>query len=264
MRNHLFARAWLLLLLPFLLTTGCDSADDDTDQPEVINPEAFSMDTGVFDVVGKQASMGPNYTAALLRVLPVTILLEANLFIPQAVTAAALQADPIVEDGTWIWASTTTIDGRSATFRLTGTPDGREIDWSMRVTTTDPGTGEVYNDFELYTAETTLDGQEGTWQLYYRLDGVRTNVLNAEFDVGSASEKTLTFRVPDTAESNAGDSVRYGAEGNERSFFWTQVANALTHDIVWDAATKAGSITATDYKDGAKSCWDTQLNDVAC
>lgn len=169
-----------------------------------------------------------------------------------------------IESGTWVWANTVRIGAEDVIFRLGGTPDGDEVLWSMRITTTDPETDEVYDDFVLYTARGAFDGQTGSWELYYRVAGVRTRVLEADFVATSPTQKTLTFSVPEGVGDAGGDSVVYERSGDDRVFDWTQVGEGFTHLVEWDAVTEAGSITATNYNGGERACWDETLEDVPC
>lgn len=265
------ARGLLAVCLFSLSLAACDSADPDPSAeiaPPVITPEAFDLSDALFPGAnrGGEARLGggDNFANAAIRVGAVTTIVGLNLLIPKAVTAAALNADPFVEEGTWIWSNTIRINQQDATFRLAGTPEGTSVDWSMQITATDPETGEVYDDFELYTAETALDGASGAWQLYYRIDDVRTRVLDADFDAESEDDKTLRFAVPAGVGDAGGDAVVYATNGDGRSFDWDQASEGNTHLIVWDAETGAGSITATNYNGGERACWNEGFEDVAC
>ena len=261
-----FGRYSLFIALFGLLLAGCDSTstnEPEATPPRVLPAEAFSLQTNLFNQndAGK-TSAGANFTAAALRVWPVSVIISANLIIPVAVTAAALQADPIQSGNTWIWNSTVVSDGHEVAFTLEGTVNGSSINWSMRVSYTD---GQAtFDDFELYTAVTDFESQTGTWQLFYEIDGQSRNVLNADFAVPDETHASIVYSIPNTADRNAGDSVSYEVDGHERIFDWHQVKEALNHLVTWDAATQHGSITATNYNNGDKACWDEDLENAAC
>lgn len=260
-----FRRYALCFCVFALVLAGCDSASDDDDAtpPALIPAEAFSLQTDLFRQDGiPKTAVGLHFAAAALRVWPVSLIVGANLIIPVAVTGAALQADPERNGNTWTWASTTVVNGQDVTFALAATVQGAAVRWSARVSLSDGQ--QTLDDFELYTALTDLASQTGSWQLYYRIDGERRNVLNADFSVSGEMESTITYSIPASAERNAGDAVRYEVEGAERVFFWTQVDEGQDHLVTWDAATRTGSITATNYNDGQKACWDENLDDDAC
>lgn len=267
--------ALLALTLAACDSAGPDDVEEDLpeDPPEVVPPDAFDMDVDLFsgeDPAAQQAMAAKNsehahFTNAALRVWPVSVAVGAFLIVPTAVTGAALDADPAVNDGTWIWEAT--VDTTEAmTFRLEGTPDGQHVDWRMYVTVPEPPQGDPLDDFELYTAETTLDGTSGAWTLFYPFDGEQTEVLNADFTVTDDDAKEITFHVPDTFDEYAGHTVYYAVDGPARTFEWTQGEGdaASTVLVTWDAETHAGSITAPNYNDGEPACWDAELVNVAC
>jgi hypothetical protein len=263
-----------LLGFAFLMLTGCDSTEPDVtgEPPDVLPPDAFSIDADLFSNQAPGATRASktgehtHFTHAALRVGPVSLLIKANLIIPTAVTAGALQADPVAEDGTWVWTATADTLSQDVSFRLEGTPDGDAVTWRMMVTAPDPAQGQPLENFALYTAQTALNGSSGSWSLFYRLDGERTRVLHADFTVTSDTEKGITFSVPEAADQNAGDSVRYAVDGTQRTFEWTQVEDAgdTVTTVMWNAETKSGSIVAPSYNDGERACWNESFQNVAC
>jgi hypothetical protein len=260
----LFAGVILLLAAG---TSGCDSqSNDGEDAPEVLSSDVFSLETDLFgESAAKDPQQKANFVAAALRVWPVSIVVGANLIVPAAVTAAALEDTPEFVDGAWEWASTASVEGSDVGFNLYARPDGSYLDWSMVITGIDPETGDVYDSFELYSARTMFGEQTGGWDLYYRIDGARTNVLSADFDVNDSDGMTsVTYTVPSTAAEHAGDSVTYEVSGDSRRFVWHQIAESIDHEVTWNAVTHEGSILATNYNGGVMACWDATLEDAAC
>lgn len=251
-----------LLAIPLILA-GCDSVAPGTDEaPPPPPPSAFALDADLAAPSARRAA-GSNFLHAAGRYGVVSVVVGANLAIPAAVTAAATSAEPTVEDGTWIWERTTTVQNADVTFRLEGTPEGREVDWRMRITSVDGGTGQIADDFDLYTATTSLDGTLGSWALSYVLDGGPTRVLTADFEVRAEDDREVTFRVPDGREAG-GSSVLYRVDGDARIFDWTAQPGDVRTRVEWDSATRVGFLEADDYNDGARACWDESLNDTAC
>ena len=113
------------------------------------------------------------------------------------------------------------VDGADVTFRLEGAPEGREVDWRLRITSVEGGA--LAEDFDLYTATTTLDGTEGSWTLQYPVEGVPTPVLTADYAVRAEADREVTFRVP-AGRERAGSSVRYRVDGGA----WTPLGQDLT------------------------------------
>ncbi len=263
---HRFIRlASVTALMTVLVLAGCDSSNDETDAPDVFPAQAFTIETELFNQtpVPKQA-VGLNFTAAALRVWPVSIILTASIAIPSALTNSALQAEPVFEDGSWIWAASASPNGVTAAYSLIGTRRDGGTDWSMRVTMQDPQTQTTLDDFELFTGRTTDNGLSGSWSLFYPSDSVAVNALNAEYAITSETEKRITFSIPDVAGTHGGDTIDYAENGDERTFTWDQQSASANHLVIWNDASSEGSITATNFRSGVTSCWDADLDDMPC
>lgn len=253
-----------VLLCALVLIAGCDSVSNEKEAPALIPPDAFTMQTDLFaaNSAGK-AALGTHFVAAASTVWPVSLILQAHLVIPALVTSAAVQAgDPKLEDGAFVWTSSTQVESNPVSFTLSGKPTADYIDWSMHVQGVDPETQQEM-DFVLFTARTNPNTKSGTWSMFYPIDGTSTNVLNAEYAITSESEKSITFSMPDGLE-HGGDSVTYSQDGSTRTFVWEETSAGATHTVSWDATTHVGWIQATNYNEGAKACWDAELNDVEC
>jgi hypothetical protein len=266
MTGHIIKRR----VLPFaiaasLLVVGaCDNSDPGDEAPALFLDDTFELGTDFFDPSAQpKTAAGIHFGAAALRVWPVSLILTANLILPAAVTHAATQVDPVFEDDAWHWSTTTTAYGQQTiSLDLSATPSSPGHDWSMIVSFAH---GAIpITDFELFSAHTENNGTEGSWQLFYPDGDESVNVLDAEFNKDSETDKQLTFAIPDDAAQNAGDSVTYTEDGDLRTFRWIQVDAELQTYVEWDHVTQEGSITATNYNSGEKACWDADLEDVVC
>lgn len=253
---------FVLIAAVGIALTGCDSAGiDQSDPPPVVTPEAFDVET--FGQSEKSDAAGLHLTAAMLRYVPVSVAIGAGyLLVPKLVTEVATQHDPELIDGAWVWSATGTGPAQVA-FTLSARPDGSELDWSMEISGNSLYTGEV-EEFELYRATSSGDGKSGTWELFYKIDGESVNVLDAQFDVESETEKQITFTVPDTAPDHAGTEVRYERDGDVRLFYWNQPDTGDEHTLTWNPVTGLGSIESTSYREGERSCWDSGGEDIEC
>ena len=263
----LFRLPAVLVLGVVFLVTGCDSSSSDGDAPPTIAPEAFVLDTELFsqDTSATKVQPGVHFTAAAFRVWPVSLIISANLVLPALIAQEALATDPFLEDGAWTWFALTSFNDQPYSFSLVGTPSVSALEWSLNVNQLDQETQELQSSFQLVQATTDGTGKNGSWSLFYPgNDSTSQNVLNATFDLSADSMKTVTFDVPATASSNAGDQVRYETMGSVRTFRWSQVATSIEHVITWDSASGAGSITATNYNGGVQACWNQDLDDVPC
>ena len=246
---------FLPALLALLVLAGCDATDPDPAAPGLLAPDAFSFEPGFPSARG--IVVGENFNNGAFRVGVVSAIIGVNLILPSAATHAATRTQPFVEDGVWVWESTFQQGGNPATFRLEGEPSGREVNWRLSITNRD------YDGFTLYTARTDFDGQTGDWRLYYDIDGQRTEVLRAGFEVTGSDSRELTFSIP-PGRDGAGSSVLYVHDGSARAFDWHEEPAGFDHLVEWDAVTNEGWIEADNYRGGERGCWDASLADVPC
>ena len=254
----------LLLATSSLMLSACDLANTDTQAPDPISADVFSYNTNFFTSTASTKQVGPNYTNAALRVIPVSIVLGAHLVIPSLVTGAALQANPELEGNLWTWRSTATFNNQAIDFVLTANTRGLNTDWEMTVTYYDQGTDQIYDNHVLYTAQTRNNGSEGDWSLFYDINGTSQNVLNASFTRSSSSQKSLQFSIPQSATNNPGDSVVYDVVQSTRVFTWDQVSATSETVVVWDANTGEGTLIAPNSNGGEPACWDANKDDTPC
>lgn len=266
LRHSFKGLATVSVLALTLVFAACDSTTpnlDLDDAPTLIPPDAFSIDGDSLPDSTTANFQGSNHNQAAARIFIVNLAVGIHLVVPAVATGAATQVTPTVENGRWIWENTVPINSQPVTFRLEGTPDGSEIDWQM-ILSNSMISGQLHDDFVLYTATTSLDGTEGVWSLYYNIQGQRTRVLDADY-LRTGAQRELTFTIPETNpnEEARGDFVYYMSEGNARVFDYEE-APSQNHLIEWNAATAAGSITAWNWNDGNKACWDSNLDNVPC
>lgn len=256
--------ARLLVAIAVLALAACDTANTDpTDEaPAPLPAAAFSFDADLNQSSSARSAAGLHFFTAATRVGIVSFAIKANLVLPAVMTGAATSVDPVVEDGTWIWSSTRPVDGTDATFRLEGTPSGSSIDWQLRVTTASPATGDELDDFVLYTATTSLDGKTGSWRLYYRIEGQRTEVVRADYDITDDANE-LTFTAVNESDIQ-GSTVLYRTEGDTNTFDWVKEPGSVRTLVEWSESTGVGFVEADDYNGGARACWNTSFDDAAC
>lgn len=253
-----------VLALLFVFAAGCDTIvqEDEATPPTLIPAQAFTVQTALFEQGQRdKAGVGTHAMIARLRMWPVTEALAAHLALPTTLMQAALEEKPVIEQGKWAWKATTTAEGQEVDFVLSGAFHAGHVDWSMRVAgiASDPDSTTV-----LYTAKTTLDGSSGSWELFAPHADSTRSVLHAEFEIEEEDKKQIRFQVPATASEHAGDAIVYEREGDARSFRWMQPDAKREHFVSWDAEARNGSITATNYNDGAKACWDDALQNEEC
>jgi len=121
------------------------------------------------------------------------------------VTTVALNDSPQFVNRAWEWTATVPVQQTSIDFTLFGTPSGSTINWRMEISGSDPVTGVTYDAFILYTAQTTVGEQGGTWKQFYDLEGIRANVLDATTGEGSIESTTINSGVKGCWDANQDD-----------------------------------------------------------
>ncbi len=267
MKTHTLTigRYLFIVAFSFITLTGCDSNSPEDSPPDLIPGEVFSLPVDLFSQsAGKAEQPSVNFTAAALRVWPVSLIISANLIIPSLTTLQALNAEPVFQDGVWQWTSSVQSGQQSVQFQLTADRIAGGTNWSMKISATD-FSGQELTDFELFTGHTSNNGETGSWQLFYPLNDLSDNVLNAAYTFESPTQKSIVFSIPETSSLGAGgDSIDYVENGEDRTFIWLQGAENITHTIIWNSMTHVGSITATNFNGGVMGCWDATLDDIDC
>lgn len=259
----------MLVLTAFCIgISACDNGTPDAPgdvAPTVISSSAFDFDNESFASTTAAGARGAHHTRAYATVLLVNLAVGVHLVLPLAATNSAGQDTPHVEDGTWIWENSLTVGSSVVDVRLEAVASGSTVNWEMFISS-DNVAGQAYDNFSLYTAETQIGGETGFWSLFYNIEGQgRTRVLDADYERDETQHR-LTFSIPDTNpnEEAHGASVYYIADGNAREFDYQEPTPSQNHFIEWNAATKAGSITAWNYNSGLRACWDENLDNVEC
>ncbi len=269
MKDTLHIKIGLYLILGALVWAGCDTVEPATDEPvapEVLPEEAFSMNLNFFDQdqpAGKSGAAPSHYLAAVLRVSVATVITGSILYHPAVLTAAVQQVDPVFSDGAYVWAADTLIDGRVHGVVLEARVNGEEVLWEMEVSGIDDETGTYLEDFLLYEAQTGILTEEGTFQIYFPIEGISQQVMDGSYSVTADDIHTLIFTIPRGVEDVGGSSAVYEHNGNRITIDLTGPEGSR-HLVEWDTETNEGSLTADDYNNGEQACWNASKVNVAC
>lgn len=274
---------FLALALAATALTGCSTdsspiTSTTTDEPvaPVVPPQAaFAFDFGLFDTPESRAYAETgelsreadsvthlNWLNAAIRVLYLDAILTKALTPPATVLAIALNQAPTYQgQGTWLFAFDYTDNaGVEVSVRLYATVDtvGEIVTWEMVVSSNehDP----VLVDFLWFEGETSLVSDAGYF-LFHETDGRDAARMTYELDV---AERSLLFEALDVESEDVGDFVRYSVDGDDVEVRVHDDSEGIDTVMEWSETTHAGSITAPDYNEGERACWDEQLLDVVC
>ena len=257
----------LFLFVIVFALVGCDTVDSSSVEetaPEVIPAEAFNLDVEMF---GPQASKGTqessHYVAAVWRVSVATVITGTILYYPATLTKALQQVEPVIEENTYIWAVDTTIAGRVHGVELRAQRDGSAIDWIMSVSGIDDETGQYLDNFVLYEASTGIASHMGTFEVFYPKDGGSLKVMDGAYAVDETGTHTLDFSIPQNVEDIGGAEATFSHEEAFNTLNLTG-PEGNNHFVEWNRQTHEGALTADDYNNGDRSCWDSERRNVEC
>ncbi len=268
MKNTSIIRNLAFIILTIFAFTGCDTVDpasETTEAPAVIPEDAFSLDLNVFadgPVAGKSEAY-TNWINAAVRAGIATEVTHVILDVPHKLTRAIQQVPPVFADGAFVWAVDSLVNGQLNSIHLQARAVDNYVDWEMRLTGVVEETGVEMNDFVLYNARTYTDAMEGTFQIYFPLESGSQMVMDGRYEKENTTGKTLEFTIPAEVEDIGGAAAHFNQNQDQITLDLT-APNGTTHLMEWNRRTHAGSITATDYNNGDRACWDETLQNVAC
>jgi len=269
--NQLFVAA---LIAVHMLMTACEknpTGADNKQQPALPPQNSITLDLNAFNQALPKGqadanAVGLNFIAARLTVASINLAVGSILAIPTATFVAALSQQPVLQaDGKFHWIFTVNDGAKSFQADLAGWFDeqAREAVFEMRISTT--GVTPALNNFLWYEGRAQLDNKTGYWEIYDALRPANAiKVLRIDWQAPDQNNATLELTAVEQGVPTFGDKVTYNVAGTTRIVQHFDASENASITITWDAVTKAGSITAPNYNNGSKACWDSQLNDVTC
>ncbi len=262
-------RKMALLLLLILTFTGCDTVDPGTEEqqaPAVIPQEAFALDLNIFErepAADKNGAAFTNWLSATVRAGVATYIGHAILEVPHELTSAIQHVPPVYNENAFVWAADTLVDGQLYAIALKAQIADNFVDWQMKVTGVIEETGVTFENFQLYNARTYTDADEGTFQVYFPTEAGSQQVMDGAYEISDETGQTLSFSIPQEVEDIGGSAVIFNNYNDQITLDLTGPLGGK-HFIEWDTVTGAGSLTADDYNNGEKACWDETLQNVEC
>ena len=262
-------RIGILILVCFFSIVGCDAADpvaESEPAPAVIPTEAFALDVLAFgqEADATKHSHNPShYIAAVSRVGVASVITGTLLAYPSALTAAVQQVEPELTEEGYVWAADSVINGRVHGVELLARLNRESVEWTMRVSGINDEDGEYLDNFVLYEARTGILSHEGTFDVFYPVDGQSQLVVDGSYAVENESGYVLTVAIPEEVEAIGGAVATFERDGAWDTLDLTDSLGGL-HVIEWNNQSGNGSLTADGYNNGEKSCWDVSKQNTAC
>lgn len=268
--KKLLAAALMVTHLSLVSCNDNPSSSKQPQQPTVPPAASMTTDLGLFITPGgtpktaHATQAGANFINAAVRAAVINAAVVIGLSVPVAVFAlAASQTPTLGTDGKYHWQYTATSGGNTFTADLAGSVDLRsqESVWEMRISSSNP----PLNNFLWYDGRAKLDNSSGYWDFYdpsQPSSSVKT--IHLDWTYASNTNASLAFAVVKEGVPEKGDELEYEVSGNIITITYEDASPQQTLVISWDRVLHPGYLIAPDYNNGAKACWDANLNDVAC
>ena len=293
----------LLLLLVFLFA-GCDSMEPESNigqeelpppviseeppppAPPIFPDEILSLDMSLFEArpAGKHASDGSyaNFLAAAIRAGAVTVVNGTILTPPAIFTGALADAEPTFvepvnesEDAMFVWEKENVELGTSlnglrlvATINQENTPSDTNnagINWELFVTGFEDDRGQRTQDFLMLDARTNVTTLDGRLELFYPIEGASKMAMEGNYSIDVENEVySLAFTIPEEVKLVGGLSTTITSANNTLATLDIMTKSGVKQLIEWDSESGQGTITADDYNNGQRACWDAELRNADC
>lgn len=257
------------LLLFLFVFAACDTVDPkpaDQEAPAVIPEAAFAMNFELFEREQPANKGNANFTNWLNAVVRAGVAVQIThtiTHVPFALTKAIQQVPPVYNEGAYVWAADTLVDGQLHAIQLKARTFDSYVDWEMKVTGEVEETGVILDNFVLYTARTYTNATEGTFQIYFPIETGSQQVMDGSYMVTEDMEHSISFTIPRDVEEIGGSSAVFSHKDDQVTLDLTGPLGG-EHLIEWNEITGEGSLTATDYNNGEKACWDETLRNAEC
>ena len=259
--------------------------------PPILPSEIFWLDLSLFEASpGKLASDATyanssenftNFLAAALRAGAITVINGTILTPPAIFTGALADVEPVFvepEEGSveasFVWEKNNVELGTTSTgLRLVATinqentaadTNNAGIDWNLFVSGIEDNRGQPAQDFLMLDARTNVTTLTGNLELSYPRDGASTLTMAGEYTLDpDNSFYSLAFSIPEGIRIVGGLSTTI-TKDNALSSLDITTNSGIKQLIQWDETTSFGSITADDYNNGQRACWNGELRNVPC
>ncbi len=249
-----------------LIFAACSNSTSVNETPPTIpSQQSMSIDMSEMNNAQKVAAKskaGSNFNAAIYRAGVAKLILDANLLVPKVLVGAAQERDPEeVADGEYQWSYSTSNQQNDYSVLLTANVDSNdEVNWNFFVTTS--STDPVLNNFLFFSGEAEYNGTEGVW--YYYDPNEEGPVSTVNWDIDEDGSVVVGLEVLSDRNGNLGNTIDYNFDGDTKVLEYYEASSEARTTISYDINTMTGFIISPSYNNGAKSCWDANLEDIAC
>jgi len=259
-----------IIFLMSLFACEKNTTEPETDSPPPLPPVAsMRMELSLFNTpsnnsLAKTTLSKQNFTAASLRVLIIKTTVTLAAIVPTAIFAAAISQEPVLqEDGKFHWIYTVQDDNNTFSADLAGWIDMQttEVVWEMYVSSNTHS--PELDHFLWYEGRSKIGNKEGWWLFYDdKSSDSLSEVLKIDWQIPDEDHQELILSNVNQSNADYGDSLKYSLDNYDNFLMFFDASENRTSTIYWSTETGAGYIEWFDYKNGARSYWDEDQNDV--
>ncbi len=278
MKKNLATLALLALFVPMLAGCGKEPTapvSNAVNAPAVPPASSMNFDFGFFDAHGAAQTYAahPNgaeatlershWINAVVRVVYLNLTVADMFETPVLALQTALAQKPVLgDDGWYTWSYAFSDSGHNVSLKLRARVDGSIVTWRMLAT--DPQAVPAMNDFLWFSGETRLQNDRGFWLFHDLRNGAAVPVARIDWYNGAERDRSLTFRNVDGSSPDLDDSLEYRVADALVSVTLHDQSAGTNMAIVWNETTGTGSLTAPDYNNGVRACWDAAQQNTVC
>ena len=138
-----------------------------------------------------------------------------------------------------------------------------EVIWEMYVTSTSHN--PPLDSFLWYEGKSKIGNKEGWWMFHHdQYPDSLVDVLKIDWQVPDSTNQELIFSNVFEGHNDYGDSLKYQIENENGYLIFHDASESQTNTIHWNSQLGTGFIEWFDYKEGVKSCWDENQDDIDC
>ena len=271
-KSKLFIGSFIFILFITLIFCEKNPTDKNNEEAPALPPMAsMKIETSFFgnllnQSLAKTALSKSNFFAASGRVLVINTVVLVSSIVPTALFVAAFsQPAELGSDGKFHWIYTVHQGGNAYSADLAGFIDvlSTEVVWEMYVTGTSHN--PPLDHFLWYEGRAKIGNKEGWWMFYSdQSPDSLIDVLKIAWQIPDSTHRQLSFSIVDENNADFGDSLIYQIENKNGYLKFYDAQTVQQSTIHWNAADGTGYIQWFDYKNGLKSCWDANQDDIEC
>lgn len=268
----------------FILAVAVISCDDNssnsnsdllTTQPQI--PSAQTLKPDLSPIVssnsqGKSVStlaIGQNFIEARQRGAVIGSFLGLNVAFPASLVGAASSTTPeMISPGVWEWnymhENPLTSGNVESNLVATINADSGNVKWELQLDAN--GTLIEFQDFQILTGTSTLDGTSGQWNInaFSPETGNQNVATSSTWSIDTDSLLTLHSTIKLEFSPLTGDEFSFSQQDTLTTLTFTDVSESATTQISWNPATTSGKLITPGFNSGEPACWNENKEDIAC